>query len=49
MKSVLRTVLFQRTGSTVIDECRRCGTTVGSAVSDCPECDCGEIVSYEIQ
>ncbi|AHF98970.1 hypothetical protein HALLA_08910 [Halostagnicola larsenii XH-48] len=49
MRDVLKTVLFQRSNSTVVDECRRCGTTVGSTASDCPECDCEEIVSYTIQ
>lgn len=41
--------VFARTGSvTVIDECRRCGTSVESTRVSCPNCTCDEIVEYRI-
>ncbi|SFS72746.1 hypothetical protein [Halostagnicola kamekurae] len=49
MRDVLKTVLFRRSSAMVVEECRRCGTTVGSTAANCPECDCEEIVRYTIQ
>lgn len=40
--------LLQSDGPTVVVECRRCGTKVGSETETCPECGAAEISHYEI-
>ncbi|ELZ17551.1 hypothetical protein C476_15208 [Natrinema limicola JCM 13563] len=48
MRKALETVLFRTDDRTVIEECRRCGTTLES-VSTCPACGSSDIVEYRIQ
>lgn len=33
----------------VVYECRRCGTTLHSEHEECPHCEDGRIVAYEIR
>jgi rubrerythrin len=35
-------------GEDAVYECRRCGTTLGADVTECPTCGTGEVVRYEI-
>ncbi|MGM0387721.1 hypothetical protein [Natrinema limicola] len=48
VRKALETVLFRTDDRTVIEECRRCGTTLES-VSTCPACGSSDIVEYRIQ
>ena len=48
VRKALETVLFRTDDRTVIEECRRCGTTLESA-STCPSCGSSDIVEYRIQ
>ena len=48
VRKALETVLFRTDDRTVIEECRRCGTTLES-VSTCPSCGSSDIVEYRIQ
>ncbi|MFC4437641.1 MULTISPECIES: hypothetical protein [Natrialbaceae] len=42
--------MLSRDGNaTIIEECRRCGTTVESARVPCPVCECDDIVEYRIE
>ncbi|MFC3958311.1 hypothetical protein [Halovivax cerinus] len=34
--------------STIVYECRRCGTTVSSETSACPRCERGTIAAYPV-
>lgn len=49
MRKALAVVLGRSEGKTVIEECRRCGTTLESTVADCPACGCSDVVEYRIQ
>ena len=49
MKDLAKSLLFDSGGSTVVRECRRCGTTVSSTVQTCPQCTSDDIVEYLIQ
>ncbi len=48
MQRALAAVLRRDDGGTVIEECRRCGTTLESA-SLCPACGGSDIVEYRIR
>ena len=48
MRKALAAVLRRRTDRTIIEECRRCGTTLESRTT-CPACGCNDIVEYRIQ
>ncbi|RZV08293.1 hypothetical protein BDK88_3260 [Natrinema hispanicum] len=48
VRKALETVLFRTDDRTVIEECRRCGTTLES-VSTCPACGSNDIVEYRIR
>jgi len=48
VRKALTTVLFRTDDRTVIEECRRCGTTLESA-STCPACGSSDIVEYRIR
>ncbi|PCR90187.1 hypothetical protein [Natrinema ejinorense] len=42
--------IFRRSDEpTIIEECRRCGTTLESTISPCPSCGCRDIVEYRIE
>lgn len=43
----LRSVLFDST--VVVRECRRCGANLCSDATQCPECGCDGIATYEIE
>lgn len=49
MKELAKSLLFDSGDSTVVRECRRCGTSVSSTVQSCPQCDSEDIVEYLIQ
>ncbi|AFO58186.1 hypothetical protein NJ7G_2964 [Natrinema sp. J7-2] len=38
-----------RGDGTVIEECRRCGTTLESTLAHCPACGCRDTAEYRIQ
>ncbi|MFD1564947.1 hypothetical protein ACFR99_15520 [Haloarchaeobius amylolyticus] len=48
MRKALAAVLCRRDDHTVIEECRRCGTTLESEVT-CPSCGSSDIVEYRIR
>ncbi|WP_455448263.1 hypothetical protein [Natrinema thermotolerans] len=48
VRKTLEAVLLRSDDRTVIEECRRCGTTLESAAT-CPACGCDDIVEYRIQ
>ncbi|SEQ22905.1 hypothetical protein [Natrinema salaciae] len=48
MRKALETVLLRCDDRTVIEECRRCGTTLESTLADCPSCGCSDVVEYRI-
>ncbi|WP_222919005.1 hypothetical protein [Natrinema sp. SYSU A 869] len=49
MRKALEAVLLRSDDGTVIEECRRCGTTLESTLASCPSCGCSDIVEYRIQ
>ncbi|WP_226482892.1 hypothetical protein [Natrinema amylolyticum] len=49
MRKALERVLLRSNDGTVIEECRRCGTTLESTLANCPSCGCSDIVEYRIQ
>ncbi|WP_306058162.1 hypothetical protein [Natronococcus wangiae] len=49
VRATLESVLSRDAGATVIEECRRCGTTVEFARVPCPACGCDDIVEYRIE
>ncbi|WP_394341359.1 hypothetical protein [Natrarchaeobius oligotrophus] len=49
MREAVKSVLFRSDRPTVIEECRRCGTTIETARTDCPTCGCDDIVTYQIR
>ncbi|MDQ2052300.1 hypothetical protein RBH26_17645 [Natronolimnohabitans sp. A-GB9] len=48
LRNALQTVLFRTESSTVIEECRRCGTTRESGATVCPTCGSTGIARYHI-
>ncbi|MFC6768951.1 hypothetical protein [Natrinema soli] len=48
IRNALESVLRRSGDQTVIEECRRCGTTLES-VSTCPSCGGSDIVEYRIR
>ncbi|WP_254764034.1 hypothetical protein [Natrinema marinum] len=48
MRKALSAVLSRTDDRTVIEECRRCGTTLES-VSICPACGGSDIVEYRLR
>ncbi|SEW32271.1 hypothetical protein SAMN05216285_4075 [Natrinema salifodinae] len=49
VRKALAAVLRRSDDRTIIEECRRCGTTLESTPADCPACGCSDIVEYRIQ
>ncbi|RQG89778.1 hypothetical protein EA462_07095 [Natrarchaeobius halalkaliphilus] len=49
VRETVKSVLFRSDSVTVIEECRRCGTTIETSCSDCPTCGCDDIVTYRIR
>ena len=49
VRATLESVLTRDGDETIIEECRRCGTTVESARVPCPVCECDDIVEYRIE
>lgn len=49
MKTLLERVLVGSDGSTVVEECRRCGTTLESGGPRCPACGRDDIARYHIE
>lgn len=49
MRKALETVLLRTDDRTVVEECRRCGTTLESTRADCPSCGCSDIAEYRIR
>ncbi|TYL37136.1 hypothetical protein CV102_19170 [Natronococcus pandeyae] len=49
VRATLESVLSRDGDETIIEECRRCGTTVESAHIPCPACECDDIVEYRIE
>jgi ribosomal protein L37E len=49
MRKALAAVLLRDDDRTIIEECRRCGTSLESTVADCPACGCSDVVEYRIQ
>lgn len=49
VRATLESVLFRDGDETIIEKCRRCGTTVESARVPCPVCECDDIVEYRIE
>ncbi|ELY62185.1 hypothetical protein C493_00110 [Natronolimnohabitans innermongolicus JCM 12255] len=48
LRTVLETILFRPDERTVVEECRRCGTTRETGGPCCPTCGCDEIARYHI-
>lgn len=48
VRKALEAVLSRGTDRTIIEECRRCGTTLEST-TECPSCGGDDIVEYRIQ
>ncbi|PGF18043.1 hypothetical protein CP556_19370 [Natrinema sp. CBA1119] len=48
IRNALESVFRRSDDQTVIEECRRCGTTLES-VSTCPSCGGSDIVEYRIR
>jgi hypothetical protein len=48
-RTVLESILSPDTPTTIVEECRRCGTTIESSMAGCSACNCEEIVEYRIQ
>ena len=48
MRKALETVLLGDRGGTVIEECRRCGTSLESETHSCPTCGAEEVARYRI-
>ncbi|WP_340673965.1 hypothetical protein [Natrinema altunense] len=49
MRKALEAALLPGDEGTVIEECRRCGTTLESTLAHCPACGCRDIVEYRLQ
>ncbi|ELY82193.1 hypothetical protein [Natrinema pallidum] len=49
LRSALEAALLPGDDGTVIEECRRCGTTLESTLTNCPSCGCRDIAEYRIQ
>ncbi|RQG96985.1 hypothetical protein EA473_02570 [Natrarchaeobius chitinivorans] len=49
MRRAVKSVLFRTDDSTTVEECRRCGKTIESTQSECPLCECEDIVTYRIR
>ena len=45
----LRSYVLGGRPTKVIHECRHCGTGVPTGETDCPTCESGELVRYEIE
>ncbi|QLK26062.1 hypothetical protein HYG81_00035 [Natrinema zhouii] len=48
IRNALESILLRSDDRTIIEECRRCGTTLES-VSTCPSCGGTDIVEYRIR
>ncbi|SDK15532.1 MULTISPECIES: hypothetical protein [Natronorubrum] len=49
MRRALESVLLRSEGRTVIEECRRCGTTLETGGPSCPACGRDDIVKYHLE
>ncbi|ELY38296.1 hypothetical protein [Natronorubrum tibetense] len=49
MRRALESVFRRSEGRTVIEECRRCGTTLESGEPECPACGRDDIVKYHLE
>ncbi|SDD69168.1 hypothetical protein SAMN05192552_10409 [Natrinema hispanicum] len=49
MKELFKSLLFRTSESTVVRECRRCGTEVSASDTCCPQCEADTISEYKIK
>nr|WP_049900906.1 hypothetical protein [Natrinema sp. J7-1] len=49
LRRALKAALRPRGDGTVIEECRRCGTTLESTLAHCPACGWRDTAEYRIQ
>nr|WP_254523639.1 hypothetical protein [Natrinema caseinilyticum] len=48
LRKALEAIVGGRDDGTVIEECRRCGTTLESRPVACPACGASDVVEYRI-
>lgn len=49
MKELISALLFGTSESTVVRECRRCGTGVSATATSCPQCGVDDIIEYTLE
>lgn len=49
MMGVIDSLVSRREGKIVVEECRRCGTTIDDGGPSCPVCESDEIITYTIR
>ncbi|QSW98857.1 hypothetical protein [Haloterrigena alkaliphila] len=49
VRKALESVFLGNSGGTVVEECRRCGTSLESETHGCPTCGAEEVARYRIE